>query len=440
MPPLLSRPACVLFAIVLSIAGGARADSVSDPIGPAAALSDMQAARLLIRAGRLGHARAFLEQTAPSTDAERIERLFLLGRIEMRLGLPAAAAQRFEAALAIRPDLPRVRLELARAYFLAGVDDRARHHFRLSLDDALPSSVEAVVETLLRRLDVRERWSASVSAAMLPVTERSQRDTVRIGGVPFRLNQDAKSSSGHGALLGGGASYSHPLPGRFRGVLATSGAAKLYERSDWNEVTATGEAGLAHLLDGRSISAGLRVTRVWSPGVSDRVGFGPWVRSGWRWSQATRFDVSVAADRRRHDESRGRDGWRMVVEPRLAHAYDGQHSVVLEPTFEVVSTDLDHFGSHLIGVGATVSRVLDGGISVSLSASAEIRRHAARDRLFGIRRVDRTERVSFRIGHRSWRFGGFAPYVGYSHERTRSNIPVHAHRARGFTVGLTRRY
>ena len=261
----------------------ARADSVSDPIGPAAALSDMQAARLLIRAGRLDHARAFLEQAAPSTDAERIERLFLLGRIEMRLGLPAAAAQRFEAALAIRPDLPRVRLELARAYFLAGVDDRARHHFRLSLDNALPSSVEAIVETLLRRLDVRERWSASVSAAMLPVTERSQRDTVRIGGVPFRLNQDAKSSSGHGALLGGGASYSHPLPGRLRGVLATSGAAKLYERSDWNEVTATGEAGLrissmgeASLRVCASRVCGARVYptgSVSAPG-SDRVGVG----------------------------------------------------------------------------------------------------------------------------------------------------------------------
>lgn len=434
-----SRLARVLFAIVLSIAAGAHADSVSDPTGVAAALSDMQAARLLIRAGRLDHARAFLQQAAPSTDAQRIEQLFLLGRIELRMGLPAVAAQRFEAALAIRPDLPRVRLELARAYFLAGVDDKARHHFRSSLDDALPSTVGAVVEAFLRRLDTRQRWSASVSAAVLPITERALGDTVVIGGVPFRLDEDTKSSSGHGALLGGGASYSHPLRGALRGVLAASGAAKLYERSNWNELTATGEAGLSHLFDGRSVSAGLRVTRVRSPGASDRIGFGPWARAGWRWSQATRFDVSVAADRRRHDDARGRDGWRVVIAPRLAHAYDDRLSVLLEPTFEVTSADQDHFGNRLIGVGATVSRVLDGGMSVSLSASTQIRRHAAPDRLFGIRRVDRTRRVSFRV-HRSWRFRGFAPYVGYSLERTRSSIPVHAHRAAGFTIGVARRY
>ena len=94
--------------------------------GPAPVLSDLQAARLLIRAGRLADARAFLEQARPANAEERIERLFLLGRIEMRLGMPERAIERFEAILALRPQLTRVRLELARAYDLTGRDEEAK--------------------------------------------------------------------------------------------------------------------------------------------------------------------------------------------------------------------------------------------------------------------------------------------------------------------------
>ena len=97
-----------LSAIVIVIAGGACADAASDPTRIGAHLSDM-------RAGRLEHARSFLEQAEPANEEERIERLFL-GRIDMRLGVPSRAAERFEALLAMRTGLTRVRLELARAY------------------------------------------------------------------------------------------------------------------------------------------------------------------------------------------------------------------------------------------------------------------------------------------------------------------------------------
>ena len=119
----------------------------------------MQAGRLLIWADRLRGALAFLEQARPSNQEEQIERLFLLGRIEMQLGMPEEAAERFEAILVLRPGLTRARLELARAYYLIGRDDKARYHFSASLADELPSSVENTVEGFLRRIDARKRGS-----------------------------------------------------------------------------------------------------------------------------------------------------------------------------------------------------------------------------------------------------------------------------------------
>ena len=403
-------------------------------------LTDMQAGRMLIRAGRLEHARAFLEQALPADNEEWVERLFLIGRIEMQLGMPGRAAERFEAILARRPELTRVRLELAHAYFLTGYDDRARYHFTSSLADELPSSVEAAVESFLRGIDARKRWSASLSASMLPETRRSDREEVLIGGVPFRLSEDARASSGVGALLSSGVSFSPALTDDMRGVLAASAAAKLYERSDWNDVSASGDIGLTRLSGEGSVSGGLRLGRRWVGGDGYHRSLGPWAQARWRVSSSTRLGVALSAGYRSHDQRRDRDGWRIAATPRILHALDSRTSIEAEPMFEVVEAKADHHGSRLIGFGATLSRAFDGGLSVSLTPSVHVRRYAARDPLFGTRQVDRSFQLGVRVLHRTLRYGGFAPWIGYSFEWNRSSIPIHEYRNHGVIAGVSRAF
>ena len=66
---------------------------------------------------------------------------------------------------------------------------------------------------------------------MLPDTKRPQRESILIGEVTFRLDEEARSGSGSGVLLSGGASFSHPIAPRLQSVVATSVAAKTYARS-----------------------------------------------------------------------------------------------------------------------------------------------------------------------------------------------------------------
>ena len=395
---------------------------------------------MLLRAGRFEHARVFLEQAQPSTEEESIERLFLLGRIEMRLGMPGRAAERFEAILDRRPELTRVRLELARAYVLTGHDDKAKHHFHASLSDELPSSVEAAVETFLRGIDARKRWSVSLSASMLPETRRSDREEVLIGGVPFRLNEDARESSGVGVLLSTGASFSPTVSDNLRGVLAASAAAKLYERSDWNDVSTSGDIGLAHLSDKGSVSGGLRLGRRWVGGDGYQRSLGPWTRARLRLSGSTDLGLALSAGYRTHDERPDRDGWRIALTPRLAHVLDGRTSISVEPTFELIEAKTDHHGSRLVGLGATITRTFDGGLSVSLSPGIHVRRHVAGDPLFGTRQIDRNYRLGVRVLHRSLRFAGFAPWIGYSFDSNRSNIPIREYSNHGVTAGVSRTF
>ena len=400
----------------------------------------MQVGRLLIRAGRLEHARAFLEGARTASEEERIERLVLLGKLEMRLGMPERAVERFEEILALRPGLTRVRLELASAYYLLGRDDKARYHFSSSLADPLPSSVETAVEGFLRRIDARKRWSVSVSASVLPETKRPDRETVLIGGVPFRLSEDARSSSGTGGFFSAGASYSPKLTEALRGVLGASAAAKLYRGSRWDDITASGDAGLSRLLAVGSVSGGARLGRRWLAGEADRRSIGPWGRVRWRITNATRLEVDLSAGYRRHESRRERDGWRVVVRPRIVHALDGRTSIEAEPRFELVEAKEDHHASRTIGLGLSATRAFEGGLSVTVDASASVLRHVGPDPLFGRRRVDRNARVGVRVLHRSLQYRGFAPYIGHSLERNRSNIPIHEFRIQGVLVGISRRF
>ena len=422
------------------VAAAAWAEPVAGTARPPAEPTDMQAARMLIRAGRLEHARVFLEQARPSTEEESIERLFLLGRIEMRLGMPGRAAERFEVILDRRPELTRVRLELARAYVLTGHDDEAKHHLRASLADELPSSVESAVESFLRGIDARKRWSVSLSASMLPETRRSDREAVLIGGVPFRLNEDARESSGAGVLLSAGASFSPTVSENVRGVLAASTAAKLYERSDWNDVSTSGDIGLSRLSDRGSVSGGLRLGRRWVGGDGYQRSLGPWTRARLLLSGSTDLGLALSAGYRTHDERPDRDGWRIALTPRLAHVLDGATSISVEPTFELVKAKTDHHGSRLVGLGATITRSFDGGLSVSLSPRVHVRRHVARDPLFGSRQLDRSYQLGVRVRYRSLRFAGFAPWIGYSVESNHSNIPIHDYRNHGVIAGLSRTF
>lgn len=403
----------------------------------------MQTGRMLLRAGRLEHARAFLAQARPSDEEEETERLFLLGRIEMRLGLPREAIERFEAILVRRPGLTRVRLELARAYYLTGRDDKAKHHFGLSTGDRLPSSVEAAVDEFLRRIDARKRWSVSVSAAILPESNparRTESEEVRLGNVPFRLDKDARSSSGVGKLLGAGVSFSPPIADDLRAALAASAAAKLYERSDWNEISVTGDIGLTRLFDRGNVSGGVRLGRRWIGGDPDHRSAGPWVRAGWRLSPSTRFLLDLSALDRTHDTRRFLDGWRIAVRPGLRHALDARTLIEAEPDIEIARAETGHNASRRFGFGATVSRAFEGGLTLSVSPAVHFRRYDERHPLFGERRLDRGLRVAIRALHRSLQYEGFAPHVGYSFERTWSSIELYEYRNHGAILGVTRSF
>ena len=411
--------------------------------GTQIAIGDLQVGRLLLEAGKWDHARKLLERARPRTEEERIERLFLLGRAEAGLGRLRDAAGRFEAILANQPDLTRVRLELARVYHALGRDDKARFHFEASLADKLPSSVENAVEAYLDQIDARKRWSVSVSAALLPETnpvKRTDATEVRIGGVPFRLNDDARETSGTGLLVSTGAQFSPVLSDDLRGVLAASGAVKLYRQSDWNDISVSGDLGIARLFDGGSTSGGIRLGRRWLGGELHSTGIGPWARGRVRLSPAVRLNTALGAERRDHPDRTGMDGWAVSLRPGLDYAFDARTTLRTELELEWVNAHEDRHGSNLAGLAVGLSHAFEGGLSVSPRIAVHRRRYTGMNPLFQKTRKDRQMRLSVNLLHRALQYRGFAPYIGYVFERNRSNIPINAYRNHGGVFGISKTF
>ena len=434
-----------VFALTALIAVGSHGETAETSGKPAARpeFLDLAAGRLLMKAGRFEDARVFLERARPADDEEAIERRFLLGAVYMRLGLPREAAEQYEAILALRPDLTRVRLELARAHYATGQDDKAKYHFQLSLGDKLPSSVESVVEGFLNAIDARKRWSAYVSVAALPETNavrRTDREVVQIGGATFRLNEDAREASGIGAQLSAGGAFFPIVETGLRGYFALSTAAKLYRQSAWNDIAIVGKAGLTRLFDGGSASGGVQAGRRWLGSEGFRRSIGPWARVDFRLSNRTHVSASTNVDYRTHDERDELDGWHVAINPIARYVLDSQTVLEASPHFEAMGARADHRASRLVGVGVGVSRAFENGISASLSLSVQRQAYRVEDPLFGVRRKDRLMWLSSRVLHRSLQLGGFAPYVGYSYERSRSNIALHEYENHGAILGLTREF
>ena len=121
----------------------------------------------------------------------------------------------FRAILVDRPELVRVRLELARAFFLKQEDTLARRHFEQVLAGRPPEAVAVNIQRFLNIMRARRRWTAQFGAAIAPDSNLNAAsgertiflDTV-FGRLPFTLDDPVTPKSGLGLSFWGAANTS----------------------------------------------------------------------------------------------------------------------------------------------------------------------------------------------------------------------------------------
>ena len=200
-------------------------------------------------------------QEAPPPRDSRTDALFRIGMTALaaagRADGEAARRERYDKAIAAfrlilvhRPELVRVRLELARAFFLKGQDGLARRHFELVLAGGVPPVVAANIRVFLNAMQARKRVTGYFGAAIAPdsnLNAASESEIIYVdflgARLPFQRQGDFGARSGLGLSVWGGGEYQHPLSERLRLRVGADLAQREYGGGDFDQLFLAAHAG-----------------------------------------------------------------------------------------------------------------------------------------------------------------------------------------------------
>ena len=165
----------------------------------------------------------------------------------------------FRAILVNQPNLVRVRLELARAFFLKGQDGLARRHFEAVLAGGVPVPVAANIYHFLNIMQARKRLTGYFGLAVAPdsnLNAASESEIIYIdtvfGRLPFQREGDFGAESGFGLSVWGGGEYQQPLSERLRLRVGSDVAVREYPGGDFDQHFVATHVGPRWLLSPRT--------------------------------------------------------------------------------------------------------------------------------------------------------------------------------------------
>ena len=454
--PVFNILAIALFLLIAGTAtntAGAELDRLAD-------IPSVADARVLIENGKYDEALGVLRALV-KTHPKRTDILFLLGlaaikRSEQpditeadREALLADAITALRTILIDRPDLERVRLELARAFFLNGDDGLARDHFERVLAGNPPPSVVANVQLFLDSIRARRRWSLYLGGALLQSTNIGrhphENTIITVPGLPdFPFRPDKTRKSGVGISVWAGGQYHYPLAERVRLLLGSDATLQQYPGKELDQISLSGHVGPSWLA-GRnteiSLLANVRKNWIGASLYSSDIGAKLQVRH--RLTRQINFTGQAYWQRSDFRTNKFLDGplrnfslygyWLItpIVRAEAAAGYARQRPKSL----------LYHNASRWGRIG--VSIILPHGFT--LGASYELRRKQYKGgrnfaTLDGSSRRDRTRILRASVYNRAFTLYGFSPQLEITNDAQKSNGQFHNYKSTSGTLFFVRQF
>lgn len=413
-------------------------------------LKTVQAAALALaerqfEAGEYDAASAILvrlkTQNDPSIDQTQVS--FLLGMIAFKKENFTRAEDIFRDILNDRPDLVRVRLELARTLFFMERDQAAAYHFRLALADGLPPEAEANIRRFLNAIQQRKTWSVQANFSLAPDTNVSagpKDRTVELFGLPFELDDDAAEQSGIGFSSSLSAAYFPKLIGDLRLELRGGGSITDYENNTFDDVFLFAEAGPRFQKRGFSASILSTFSRRFFGGDGFSTSFGGKLSINKGLTSRTRMNIRFAGAHQEYDTVEARNGPVYSAGVTVAHALDTRSTVRAGATVTREQTRSPTLQNTQYGLTAAYQREMPWGITAEAGPQVYYRSFDEFDDINQTVRSDWTFGGSIFITKRDWRLYGFAPVFSYQFLRNESNTDRFDYTRHRFNVGLTRTF
>ena len=357
---------------------------------------------------------------------------------EHREALLDHAIAAFHAMLVVRPDLPRVHLEIARAFFLKGEDDLARRHFELVLSHGPPETVAANINHFLSAIRARNRWSFTLGMAIAPDSNVGAAsgdeiifiDTV-FGRLPFTLDRPAQQESGIGLALWSGAEYQVALEENLRLRAGALASRRDYEQSNFDQFHLATHLGPRFLIDPTTeASVLLSARQAWLGTVTDYHDVGLRLEAGHRLSESVTLFPRASWHGRRYRTRTWLDG--PVWDAFLSAAWIVSPIVKLEATVGYTrdrpTTVRERNRSRLYDLGISVN--LPEGFTVGAGGGERRTGYESGWWPFvpdGSARKDRIETYRLSAHNRGITVLGFSPEVVAIREFRDSNAQLHSY-------------
>ena len=453
-------PTCRALAAAAFFLIAAPAWSAGDepPPSPNPVTAAMSEARNLVQAGKFNEALEVLRRVLKG-DVVEGNALFLFGLAAtgaaQRPGIAEAerdalldeAIAAFRTMLIDRPDLVRVRLELARAFFLKGEDSLSRRHFERVLAGNPPAAVAANVRRFLSEIRARRRWNMYLGAAVAPDTNiggTSEERTIYIRGLPFRRDAEELTTSGVGVSVWTGGEYQHPLGDRLRLRAGADISRREYSGSEFDQLFVSGHAGPRWLAgENTEVSLLASARRRWTANAPDHDDLGLRAEAGHRLSRRVTANAGASWHSRHYRTRTSLDG--PVLDLSLGGTW------VITPTVradaaagygrERPETERWRHTRRWLRAGVTVA--LPRGFTVGGSGQLRWTDYQGNWSPFtpgGAPRADRTRSLRVSVHNRAFTILGFSPQLSLVNEVRTSNAQLHDYKRTGGELRFVRQF
>ncbi len=356
---------------------------------------------------------------------------------DRRDALLDTAIAAFRKMLVANPALVRVRLELARAFFLKGEDTLARRHFERVLAGKPPAAVALNVSRFLSQIRARKRWSVRVGAAVAPDSNLSAttgEKTILIdtpfGRLPFTYRGDSRKS-GIGIAVWAGGEYQYPLSGRWRLRAGGDVSRREYRGSDFDRMTLSGHLGPRWLIGRASEASALASARQsWLSDEEDWRDAGLRLEGRHRLNRRTTAYLNAARHERRYEGRDWLDGPLTDISAGLGWIASptARIDTALGWARQRTERERERNSSRWLRLGTSVHLprgfTLGGALTLRWTAYEG---SWAPFVLGGGERRDVTRSLRVNLHNRGFTVGGFSPQVSMVQERRTSNAQLHGY-------------
>lgn len=396
-------------------------------------------ARQLMNAGRLDEADGVLDARLAAAPKD-VQARFLKGMIAVARSDHRQAIRIFRAILIDQPKAGRVRLELARAFYIAKDYGNALRQFQFALAGRPPGEVVANINRYMASIRDSKTLSYNVGISLAPdsnLNAGSSAREVSLFGLPFDLSEDARQRSGVGLALEAGGEWAPRIGEGKRLRLGLNSQRREYSGSDFDDMIVAGFAGPRLALGRLDLSLLGTAYKRWYGSKPYNHALGARAEATYHLSPRLGVSAAAAAQWIDHRQARERDGRLLSLNGGGFYALTPSSAVTAKAGVSRHDARIDPYSNWSGFIAAGYFRDLPMGFSAYAEPSLSIARYDEALVAFGRKRSDTIRSVQLTLLNRHLVLTRFTPRISYTYTRQDSSIALYDFTRSRFEIGLT---